>query len=43
MKGMNKYKIFAPPSPALSSKVAGFSSAARRMSLRAIDTGMNIL
>jgi hypothetical protein len=39
---MNKFKIFAPASPAFSSKVAGLSSAARRPSLRASDTGMDI-
>ena len=38
-KGINKFKIFAPPSPAFSSKVAGLSSAGRRTSLRASDTG----
>jgi hypothetical protein len=38
-KGINKFKIFAPPSPAFSSKAAGLSSNARRTSLRASDTG----
>jgi hypothetical protein len=41
-KGMNKFKIFAPASPAFSSKVAGLSPAVRRPSLRASDTGMDI-
>ena len=41
-KGMNKFKIFAPASPAFSSKVAGLSSTARKTSLRASDTGINV-
>ena len=41
-KGMNKFKIFAPASPAFSGKAAGLSSAARRPSLRASDVGMDI-
>ena len=40
-KGMNKSKIFAPASPALSSKVAGPS--AHRTTLRATDTGTDII
>jgi hypothetical protein len=40
---MNKSKIYAPASPALSSRVATLSSAARRPSLRASDTGMDVL
>ena len=41
--GVNKNKIFAPPSPAFSGKVAALSSAARRPSLRALDTGMDVV
>jgi hypothetical protein len=37
---MNKRKIFAPASPAYSSKAAVLSSAARKASLRASETGM---
>ena len=43
LKGINKFRIFAPASPALSSKVAGLSSVVRRPSLRASDTGMDIV
>lgn len=39
-KGMNKHKIFAPASPAFSSKAAIPSSAPRKASLRASETGM---
>jgi hypothetical protein len=39
-KAMNKRKIFAPASPAYSSKAAVLSSAARKASLRASETGM---
>lgn len=39
-KGMNKHKIFAPASPAFSTKAAVLSSDARKPSLRASDTGM---
>ena len=39
---MNKFKIFAPASPAFSGKAAGLSSAACRPSLRASDVGMDI-
>ena len=42
-KGMNKHKIFAPASPAFSGKVAALSSAMRRPSLRASETGMDIM
>jgi hypothetical protein len=40
---MNKNKIFAPASPAYSGKVAALSSATRRTSLRASDTGMDVV
>jgi hypothetical protein len=40
---MNKHKIFAPASPAFSGKVAALSSSARRPSLCASDTGMDIV
>jgi hypothetical protein len=40
---MNKNKIFAPASPAFSGKIATLSSAARRPSLRASDTGMEVV
>jgi len=39
-KGMSKHKIFAPASPAFSGKAAVLSSAARKPSLRASETGM---
>jgi hypothetical protein len=42
-KGMNKRKIFAPASPAFSSKAGVLSSAVRKASLRASETGMDIL
>jgi len=42
-KGMNKHKIFAPASPAFSSKAAVLSSAGRKASLRASETGMAIV
>lgn len=40
---MNKNKIFAPASPAFSSKAGVPSSAARKVSLRALETGMAIV
>lgn len=40
---MNRHKIFAPASPAFSGKVAALSSSARRPSLRASDTGNDIV
>ena len=42
-KTINKHKIFAPASPAFSSKAAVLSSAARKASLRASETGMAML
>lgn len=42
-KSMNKRKIFAPASPAFSSKGGVLSSAARKASLRASETGMDIV
>jgi hypothetical protein len=39
---MTKHKIFAPASPAFSGKAAALSSAARKTSLRASETGMAI-
>ena len=42
-KGMNKGKIFAPASSAFSSKAGVLSSAVRKASLRASETGMDIL
>jgi len=42
-KGMNKHKIFAPASPAFSGKAAVLSSAARKPSLRASETGMAVV
>jgi hypothetical protein len=39
-KGIKKHKIFAPASPAFSSRAATSSSAVRKSSLRASDTGM---
>lgn len=41
-KGMNKNKIYAPASPAYSSKVSALPYAARRTSLRPSDTGMDV-
>jgi hypothetical protein len=41
-KNMNKHKIFAPASPAYSSKAAVPSSAPRKPSLRASETGMAV-
>jgi hypothetical protein len=40
---MNKHRIFAPASPAFSSKAGVLSSAARKPSLRASETGMAIV
>jgi hypothetical protein len=42
-KRINKHKIFAPASPAFSSKAAVSSSAVRKPSLRASETGMAIV
>ena len=42
-KRMNKNKIFAPASPAFSSKAAVLSSAPRKQSLQASKTGMAVL
>ena len=42
-KRMNKHKIFAPASPAFSSKAGILSSTARKPSLRASETGMAIV
>ena len=42
-KSMKKHGIFAPASPALSCKGAALSSALLRTSLRASDTGKNIV
>ena len=42
-KHMNNHKIFAPASPAFSSKAAVLSSAVCKPSLRASDTGMAIV
>jgi hypothetical protein len=39
-KGMNRHKIFAPASPAFSSKAGVLSSAVRKPLLRASETGM---
>ena len=39
---INRHKIFAPASPAFSGKAA-FSSSGRRLSLRASDTGMDVV
>ena len=39
-KGIKKHNIFAPASPAFSSRAAASSSAARKSSLRASETGM---
>ena len=40
---MNKRKIFAPASPAFSTKGGVLSSAARKATLRASETGMDIM
>ena len=42
-KGMNKRKIFAPASPAFYSKPGILSSATRKASLCASETGMDII
>ena len=42
-KCMNKNKIFAPASPAFSSKAVVLSSAPRKQSLQASETGMAVL
>ena len=42
-KSMNKRKIFAPASPAFSTKGGVLSSAARKATLRASETGMDIV
>ena len=40
---INRHKIFAPASPAFSGKAAALSSSGRRPSLRASDTGMDVV
>ena len=42
-KSMNKRKIFAPASPAFSSKGGVLSSTARKATLRASETGMDVV